>query len=695
MASAVAPSSVPDVPEGIWSTLGRLTGRILPAGPAGEDPRLRREFRRRAMHTLFKGQAGCQTGINDQVSFTRFAPSGSPRPCLPPLSVPDSLRAEAFDRRLRGGRIRAERLEALAQKVSEMAETDREALAPMVALLLALKSDDQGDYDPPPDQDEDERARIFPFRLLLTSSTLPNRTVEPGPFLIGEFKETAAVRPYRQFSFRDFSDSAFPKCPTDKVSGSTEHGSYKLLDMDIFKRTPGTGLTFLSAGEAVVEKSAKLGIPDLDLLCGDGAGRDLRLPLLRRSKDDDEGYESPVRKTPDLAKEDSSEEAKDLWDLARELELPPRRTWECLGRIDPVSERPYLSEVGFEGVHLAWVAAMRNLKLVDSRTFVPELRQLDEDTFVTHLGYLMIGIASETFAFDEKEEKFRFSVGTCVRGVTTDTLRSSSQEFMTCGTYCRRLEKLCEARPKREKRLLGYTKPGLIYLSFLDGVSKYLQGYRTTVLNIARKKHILDVSVSLSKLSCQMQFLGRLCKVHLDGKTKSGRVLVEDELPTGIQLLCYLFDRTLHINTRDLYFVLVAILRRTAEPYFRYSSFPDWMNFCNGEGSLVQVPRALDLPRRPSRRFQRVRAPLQPPMLQRPYPPVLEQRLHGCRPVCHIILFARRQRLRRGQLPGRDPAAGVRVRKDSQSAAPLPAQAPPLRGDGRQAARHQASRLTN
>ncbi len=87
-------------------------------------------------------------------------------------------------------------------------------------------------------------------------------------------------------------------------------------------------------------------------------------------------------------------------------------------------------------------------------------------------------------------------------------------------------------------------------------------------MNVARKKHLLNALTSLSKLSCQMHFLGRLCKVQQGRKKKRG--VGDDVLPTGMQLLCYLFDRTLHINTRDLYFVLVAILRRTAEPYFRF-----------------------------------------------------------------------------------------------------------------------------
>ena len=54
-----------------------------------------------------------------------------------------------------------------------------------------------------------------------------------------------------------------------------------------------------------------------------------------------------------------------------------------------------------------------------------------------------------------------------------------------------------------------------------------------------------------------------------DLSSSSSGMVPKREFSSGIQLLSYLFDRTMHINTRDLYFVLVSILRLSAEPYFR------------------------------------------------------------------------------------------------------------------------------
>ena len=144
-----------------------------------------------------------------------------------------------------------------------------------------------------------------------------------------------------------------------------------------------------------------------------------------------------------------------------------RHTWESLGTANPPVERPYLTELGPEGVHLAWVAAMQNLRLVDPRVAIPRLQVISESTFVTHLGYLLAGIASSTFPYDKRE--FRLSPGTCFPGVTTDALASICGDFLACGLICRRLEAMCEEDCDRR---------GLVYRAFVDGVEKYLQGYR-------------------------------------------------------------------------------------------------------------------------------------------------------------------------------------------------------------------------
>ncbi len=557
-----------DVSQSLWATLGKLTQAILEQDTKDKEAgahnvrisnRANRRCKKRAAEILLKG------------GRTRTSKRKSSKHVIE-LSAAEVLRGEAFDLRLKGKANRAARLEASAEKLeSETKEEEFQGLASVVRLLMALKQSsveqDDGDDD---DFDQVESLPIFPFKSALAKAPSDGglsapRTIAAAPFLHGQIVETAKVRPYRYFSAKDFSPSVFTFPKTEdrsaKSNSATTTKPYSVVDRDLLRAPPGQGLIFF--GQAPT-KPPSLAIPKLDLL-SDETGRHLRVPVPAsknegKKKKQDEGYESPVPKSPS---DDSDYDEGDVWDhVLSELHVPTRRTWESLGCREAPREKPYMMELGPEGVHLSWLAAMKNLKLIDPDLPCPKLRLLDEETLVCHLSYLMVGIASESFRYDEKEETFHFVSGIYVKGVTTDALQSFSRDFVTCGTYCRRLEKMCESKPKRERRLLGYTKPGLIYLSFLDGVAKYLQGYRTTVLKIAHKKRLLGLSASLSKLSAQIRFLGRLCKVHKDKRRT-------EDLPTGINLICYLFDFTLQINSRDLYFVLVAILRRTAEPYFR------------------------------------------------------------------------------------------------------------------------------
>ncbi len=517
-ASSFTPK-VTDGPEqrGFWYLLGKLTERIL---GVHATPAAVAKARREAAKALLKRSRHSEEENSED-----------------PL---ESLSAYGFDLRLRGLAEVADDVENIAKNLKD-ADKGKDVLHSVVSLLVALKSDSYSK-----DGDEDVFGPFFPFReSLRRSAEVPSpRRVHPGCLLYGEIVETASVLPYRHFQ------------PSEFLAVQTSDNAFGIVDPGLFCLRPGSGLTLLSREDQHHGFSKKLGIPDLALLCGQGSGRQLRIPKpVKDSADkichrecDDDGYVSV--------------EPVDVWDHIWDVEVPKRRTWECLGRLAPPIEKPYLTELGPKGVHLAWVASMQNLRLVDPEALVPELVVISEEELIKHLGYLMIGIASASFVYDSRSSNFIFRSGICIQGVTTETLESFCEEFLVCGTYCRRLEHLCDALIDSGTRILDVesrTLTGLVYKGFLSGLAKYLQGYRTAVLNLVKKeKHLLQLSVAFAKLSAQIQFLGKLCKVDQ-----------KQQLPTGIELLRYLFDRTLHVSTRDLYFVMVSLLRSSAEAYFR------------------------------------------------------------------------------------------------------------------------------
>lgn len=128
------------------------------------------------------------------------------------------------------------------------------------------------------------------------------------------------------------------------------------------------------------------------------------------------------------------------------LEISERRTWETLGKINPPKEKPYLTELGQESVHLSWKLITATERLIEPRLYIPKLVTLSHDKMVTDLSYVMIGISSDSFVFNDEINSFEIRPGVCIEGATPESLRSSAQEFIQCGNICRRLENLYSKR---------------------------------------------------------------------------------------------------------------------------------------------------------------------------------------------------------------------------------------------------------
>jgi hypothetical protein len=77
----------------------------------------------------------------------------------------------------------------------------------------------------------------------------------------------------------------------------------------------------------------------------------------------------------------ASENSEVDWEAVAKMgPLPARRTWEQLGRLDPLLEKPLLSEVV-----PSWSMPCK----------------LSRKKFSTHLAYLAAGIPSDSFPFSE------------------------------------------------------------------------------------------------------------------------------------------------------------------------------------------------------------------------------------------------------------------------------------------------------
>lgn len=516
-----APRGPFDGPVGLWADLGRLSSHLWPTSSSSSASRLKRSSKSRAAQTLLQFRE----------------PPEDPLDPVVPLSPWDELEAWAFQLQCRGHASTATQIQTLGRTLKSH-QTQDAFLAPMVGLLCRLA---RPPPSPPPKVDPAPRPLALP-------------DIE-RPFYDPE-AAGSKVRPYAPISWGSGLESVTP----------SDMGG---VDLAQLHAPPGTGLTFFGFS---AHPAGLIPVPPLALTLDLQGRRRIRCPPPKKTRDPsipDEGYHSPP------PAENPSRVPPDLWSAIHEVELSAHRTWEALGTPNPAPEPPYLTEIGLESVHHVWRWTLTHWQCLDPKLVIPDLIVLPTTRLLRHIGYLMIGIESETFGYHEPTQSFHFwQPGTTVSGLSPEALLSAVQDLLVCGAFCRRLERFSELKAHPISSSSGSRHGGLVFEGFLKGIGQYLCGYRTTVLNIVRvKERFLDLLSALRPLAIQIHFLGRLCKLDQD----------QAALPVGIQLLCYLFDRTLHINTKDLYFVLVSLLKQSAHPYFRFLERWIFQGMCEDE----------------------------------------------------------------------------------------------------------------
>ena len=338
------------------------------------------------------------------------------------MTASNEISAHCFDLKLKNQSDRADEIATALQRLKEKMDPKDNAangLESVLRLLVHLKEshpDDETMFE--------NRDPLFPFASAIawSKSSHWEKSVR-----------TNFVSEYRTFAPEHF------EIKTPNAAWAFGGNPYSVINGDIFRQTPGIGLNVLPETR---DLKINLFIPPLELT-SDKRGRFLRVPV-------NTGVRSCIKKDPKyLIKNyqkrprDDGEICDDTWEKIWEVELPARKTWESLGKLSLAKEKPYLTELDAKGVHKSWLIAMENLRLVDNSTIIPDIIVMTEKQLVTDIGYLMIGIASDTFMYDSAKDYFIIRAGTCIEGITPESFDSLCQEFLRCGIICRRLEVLC------------------------------------------------------------------------------------------------------------------------------------------------------------------------------------------------------------------------------------------------------------
>ncbi|XP_069123682.1 LOW QUALITY PROTEIN: gamma-tubulin complex component 6-like [Argopecten irradians] len=255
-----------------------------------------------------------------------------------------------------------------------------------------------------------------------------------------------------------------------------------------------------------------------------------------------------------------------IWDEAMEFTPSKHFRWETRGH-DPGSrpDRPYLTEAGPTGVDMWYSMRLKELSILCPTLSIATLRPVRERDLVRDVINMMIGVPSATYQMLPDSQSFEMSEGVYISGMTPDCLRRVSQDFIMCGTYYNLLVQF-----SLPPMIDSFYSKGLVYQAFCGAVRKYLQHYRGVILSIPADISLLRLKFICQQIFNQIRYLAHLCKCTTVEDLKA-----EEDFPTGIHLLSYVYRECLECASTDNYPMMLSILQSACGPYTVFVQ--DWV----------------------------------------------------------------------------------------------------------------------
>ncbi|XP_021938157.1 gamma-tubulin complex component 6 isoform X3 [Zootermopsis nevadensis] len=332
----------------------------------------------------------------------------------------------------------------------------------------------------------------------------------------------------------------------------------------LFIQEPGMGLEVLGkfGARAKVKQHPLVEFNFCDLT----KPRDLVIPKEASAPEQqDEGYVSPSQENTmsgSCMSTGGEPLGGDAWETVLTMGWPVPRSWATIGSLAPQKEKPFLTDAGMDCVQKVWKVIRGHSVMYMNKSLAEHvlLTDISRKQLIQDLKFLLIGVPSETFPYDEEENGFVMKNGVCVQGVTPETLRSFCEKFLVTGTCCLRLRKLVEC-----KLITGnHAQEGLMFQALCGNIRSYLHFYRAAVMMLPEDPVLTRLLQQVDGLHIQMTYLGHLYKVH--PSTRQDDVT----LPEGVMLLSYLYEEICKVTRKDVACILYSAMHSCCQVYFSF-----------------------------------------------------------------------------------------------------------------------------
>ncbi|KAJ8047650.1 Gamma-tubulin complex component 6 [Holothuria leucospilota] len=504
-----------------------------------------------------------------------------------PLTVWDKLHVHCAEIQLQGKYQDAEQLEGALQKLAAICTDSRHRHTSDIKSVLTVleKLTGCGHLLPKPSLGHAK----YPMKMMDVADErrLKNTSAKLIPLVTRE-DYTKEAETYTQYSrslllgrhcatIDDQSTSIFSEID-DKVleaePGSSLHGLFN-PNKPVTNQSDETFTTPKDLFGAMVQSSVssvetKLCLPDLPTsFNADFLG--IKLPKVNMHFLPDEGFES-MSSSRASSVTTSPEKLTNRWEAALHHKPCRHRTWEILKQPGHKTERPYLTEAGSSAFDMLYKVRCEEAGALSKRcppeVFVyPDQKQVCRDA-----ANVLLGLPSETFLLDRKTLTFTCNPYCRLTGTSTESFQSLVVFFADAGTDYIRLTHISQPSV-----VDSFYSGGLVLQAFLGSVRKFIQFYQVAVMEGTSSQNIswtlLRLRAVYTKLVEQLHTIALLCQCQdrQDGSIPGdGR----DPLPTGIQLISYLYQQCLNCITKEDYLIMLSLLRDSCGPYLMF--IQDW-----------------------------------------------------------------------------------------------------------------------
>uniref|UniRef100_A0A0L8GTH3 Gamma-tubulin complex component n=1 Tax=Octopus bimaculoides TaxID=37653 RepID=A0A0L8GTH3_OCTBM len=247
---------------------------------------------------------------------------------------------------------------------------------------------------------------------------------------------------------------------------------------------------------------------------------------------------SPIVTTMESSSNDSgisqpSDLKTSIWDAALSFEPSKHYTWETVGKHPGLQELPYLTEAGPEAVDKIFAVKLNEMSIL-----CPSLQEASKVTvsvkqLVNDILQLLIGVPSHLFLLNKEARKFYMKDWICVSGLTPTSVDNLLAPFVESGSIYHQLSLLVQLPVHKITDSGGHT-----YQAFIQAIDNYLLYYRAAVLSIPKDITLLQLEFYCRRL--------------------------------GLELLDYLYKKTVEMWDSEQYYLMLSIFQRACTPFALY-----------------------------------------------------------------------------------------------------------------------------